>query len=176
MLSRGTIAFDRVPCPGDVEENAVRRWIRPIALMLFSIVLPGSLRADLAWIRVIVWDEQQPTQKKACVWYSSGEQYEPNAIGYATSTDGMKWTKHADNPIFRPEPKIPWEKDRVTACQVTQGDWYVMFYIGFKNQHHAQIGVARSKDGITDWQRHFANPSSGPARTTGTTTPSTSPT
>ncbi|HEV8058765.1 MAG TPA: family 43 glycosylhydrolase [Gemmataceae bacterium] len=93
------------------------------------------------------------------MWYSGGEQYEPNAIGYATSTDGLKWTKHEKNPIFRPVPTNSWEKDRVTACQVVrQGDWYLMFYIGFQDQNHAQIGVARSRDGITDWQRHSANP------------------
>jgi predicted GH43/DUF377 family glycosyl hydrolase len=33
-----------------------------------------------------------------------------------------------------------------------------MFYIGFRDEEHAQIGLARSKDGITDWQRHPANP------------------
>jgi len=105
------------------------------------------------------------------MWYSGGEQYEPNAIGYATSPDGRapsativpmvpgSWTKHQDNPIFRPDPQSPWEQERVTACQVVrQGDWHVMFYIGFRDVDHAQIGVARSKDGITGWERHKANP------------------
>jgi predicted GH43/DUF377 family glycosyl hydrolase len=105
------------------------------------------------------------------MWYSGGEQYEPNAIGYATSPDGRapsativpmvpgSWTKHPQNPIFRPDPKNAWEQERVTACQVVrQGDWHVMFYIGFRDVDHAQIGVARSKDGITGWERHKANP------------------
>jgi predicted GH43/DUF377 family glycosyl hydrolase len=93
------------------------------------------------------------------MWYSGGEQYEPDAIGYATSSDGLKWVRHEKNPVFRPDPKNAWEKDRVTACQVVkQGDWHVMFYIGFRDRDHAQIGLARSKDGITDWQRHPANP------------------
>jgi beta-1,2-mannobiose phosphorylase / 1,2-beta-oligomannan phosphorylase len=33
-----------------------------------------------------------------------------------------------------------------------------MFYIGFRDIDHAQIGLARSRDGITAWQRHPANP------------------
>ena len=33
-----------------------------------------------------------------------------------------------------------------------------MFYIGFRDQDHAQIGIARSRDGIHDWRRHPANP------------------
>jgi predicted GH43/DUF377 family glycosyl hydrolase len=93
------------------------------------------------------------------MWYSGGEQGEHNAIGYATSPDGMKWTKHKDNPVFRPDPKNAWEKDRVTGCQVIrQGGWHLMFYIGFRDESHAQIGLARSRDGITGWQRHPANP------------------
>ena len=104
----------------------------------------------------VIFDE---TLKLHRMWYSGGEQYEPNAIGYATSPDGLVWTKHIDNPIFRPDPAYAWERQRVTACQVIpDGDGYVMFYIGFRDVDHAQIGLARSRDGITDWQRHPANP------------------
>ena len=104
----------------------------------------------------VLYDEKQKIYR---MWYSGGEQYEPNAIGYATSEDGRKWIKHEKNPIFRPEAKNAWEKDRVTACQVVkQGDWHVMLYIGFRDRDHAQIGLARSKDGITGWERHSANP------------------
>jgi predicted GH43/DUF377 family glycosyl hydrolase len=104
----------------------------------------------------VLYDDQAKLYR---LWYSGGEQYEPNAIGYATSPDGRAWTRDGKNPIFRPDPKNVWEKDRVTGCQVVKhGDWYVMFYIGFRDQHTAQIGIARSRDGITDWERHPANP------------------
>jgi predicted GH43/DUF377 family glycosyl hydrolase len=104
----------------------------------------------------VLYDDKEKVYR---LWYSGGEQYEPNAIGYATSEDGLKWTKHEKNPVFRPEAKNAWEKERVTGCQVVkQGDWYVMFYIGFADKDHAQIGLARSKDGITQWERHPANP------------------
>jgi predicted GH43/DUF377 family glycosyl hydrolase len=110
----------------------------------------------------VLYDEKENLYR---MWYSGGEQYEPNAIGFATSRDGVKWTKDDKNPIFRPDPKNAWEKDRVTACQVIrQGDWYVMFYIGFRDQNTAQIGLARSRNGITDWQRHPANPIIRPGR------------
>ena len=33
-----------------------------------------------------------------------------------------------------------------------------MFYIGYHNEHYAQIGLARSKDGITNWERSSLNP------------------
>jgi predicted GH43/DUF377 family glycosyl hydrolase len=37
-------------------------------------------------------------------------------------------------------------------------------YIGFRDVDHAQIGLARSRDGITGWQRHPANPIVRPGR------------
>jgi predicted GH43/DUF377 family glycosyl hydrolase len=120
------------------------------------------LSADRPWEKVavmcphVLWDDEARTYR---MWYSGGEQYEPNAIGYATSADGRHWQKHTDNPVFGPDPKLAWEKDRVTGCQVLRrGDWHVMFYIGFRDRDHAQIGLARSRDGITGWQRHPANP------------------
>jgi predicted GH43/DUF377 family glycosyl hydrolase len=120
------------------------------------------LAAEQPWEKVAVMCPHVLYDDKAKLyrlWYSGGEQGEPNAIGYATSEDGLKWAKHKNNPIFSPDPKSAWEKDRVTGCQVVrQGDWYLMFYIGFRDRDHAQIGIARSKDGITEWQRHPANP------------------
>jgi beta-1,2-mannobiose phosphorylase / 1,2-beta-oligomannan phosphorylase len=104
----------------------------------------------------VLYDDQAKLYR---MWYSGGEQGEPNAIGYATSVDGLKWTKYTKNPVFQPYPNNAWEKDRVTGCQVIRrGDWYLMFYIGFRDESHAQIGLARSRDGIIGWQRHPANP------------------
>jgi predicted GH43/DUF377 family glycosyl hydrolase len=120
------------------------------------------LSAELPWEKAAVMCPHVLYDEKARLyrmWYSAGEQYEPNAIGYAISPDGVKWTKDKRNPIFKPDPKSDWEKDRVTGCQVIRdGPWHVMFYIGFRDQQHAQIGVARSEDGIIDWQRRPANP------------------
>ena len=120
------------------------------------------LSPDAAWEHVavmcphVIWDEPS---KLFRMWYSGGEQYEPDALGYATSPDGLIWAKHTANPVFRPDPASSWDQHKVTAAQVIKcGDWYVMFYIGFRDSDHAQIGVARSKDGITNWQRHPANP------------------
>jgi predicted GH43/DUF377 family glycosyl hydrolase len=104
----------------------------------------------------VLWDDAEQLYK---MWYSAGERNEPNAIGYATSRDGLSWKKHSGNPIFVPDPQSIWERHKVTACQVIQQpDGYVMFYIGFRDESTAQIGLARSKDGVTNWCRHGANP------------------
>ncbi|MEK7397193.1 MAG: family 43 glycosylhydrolase [Candidatus Poribacteria bacterium] len=103
----------------------------------------------------VIWDEKAQLFR---LWYSGGEQYEPDAIGYATSPDGIHWTKLAE-PIFRYDPESIWEQHKVTACQVVQyNGWHYMFYIGFRDVHHAQIGIVRSQDGIGGWERHPDNP------------------
>jgi predicted GH43/DUF377 family glycosyl hydrolase len=110
----------------------------------------------------VLWDEKARLFR---MWYSGGDQYEPDAIGYATSPDGVTWTKHAGNPVFKSDPSLAWEGHKVTGCQVMKrGREYLMFYIGFRDIDHAQIGLARSRDGITGWQRHPANPILRPGR------------
>ena len=104
----------------------------------------------------VLWDADA---RQFRMWYSGGEQNEPDAIGYATSPDGVTWTKNGANPVFGPDPNSAWEEHKVTACQVEKRDgWHLMFYIGFRDEEHAQIGIARSRDGIANWRRHPANP------------------
>jgi predicted GH43/DUF377 family glycosyl hydrolase len=120
------------------------------------------LAPDQPWEKVavmcphVLWDEPAGRFR---MWYSGGEQYEPDAIGYATSPDGLHWAKLGSNPVFKADPANAWERHKVTACQVVRhGGWHYLFYIGFQDVDHAQIGLARSRDGISGWQRHSANP------------------
>jgi predicted GH43/DUF377 family glycosyl hydrolase len=124
------------------------------------------LSPEATWEKValmcphVEWDE---ANQEFRMWYSGGEQYEPDAIGHATSPDGRRWTRCGANPIFRAGPKSAWERHKVTGCQVVRrGGWFYMFYIGFRDVDHAQIGLARSRDGVTKWERHPANPILGP--------------
>lgn len=121
---------------------------------------------DQPWEKVaimcphVLWDAGQ---RQFRMWYSGGEQYEPDAIGYATSSDGLSWTKHPANPIFQADPTRAWERHKVTACQVVEYDgWHYMFYIGFRDNDHAQIGLARSRDGLSNWERLPTNPMVSP--------------
>lgn len=126
------------------------------------------LEATLPWEGVavmcphVLWDE---TTQMFRMWYSGGAQYEPDAIGYASSHDGIHWQKEVTNPIFVANSAFEWEKEKVTACQVVP--WktgYLMFYIGFADIDHAQIGLAHSPDGLTHWERYPANPIIGPGK------------
>ncbi len=129
-------------------------WRRRSDAPVLSAVLPWEKAAVMC--PHVMWNAEARVFR---MWYSGGEQYEPDAIGYATSPDGLHWTKWPHNPIFAADPAHEWEQHKVTACQVIRrGEWYVMFYIGFQDEHTARIGLARSRDGIADWQRHPANP------------------
>jgi predicted GH43/DUF377 family glycosyl hydrolase len=37
------------------------------------------------------------------------------ALGFAVSKDGINWTKHPNNPVFRPEPAHDWESHFTTS-------------------------------------------------------------
>lgn len=104
----------------------------------------------------VIWDKEELCYK---MWYSGGEQYEPDAIGYATSKDGFVWEKYKENPIFKADSDIEWEQYKVTACQVIKEELgYRMFYTGFRDIDSAAIGSAFSENGITDWVREAENP------------------
>lgn len=45
----------------------------------------------------VIWDAEENLYK---MWYAAGEQYEPDVICYATSINGIEWTKYGNNPIF----------------------------------------------------------------------------
>ena len=94
------------------------------------------------------------------MWYAAGENYEPNVLAYAESADGIHWNKYGNDPVFKADPKNVYEQNRVGGCQVmkTEDMGYVMFYIGYENIDKAQICVAHSPDGITNWEKSDLNP------------------
>jgi beta-1,2-mannobiose phosphorylase / 1,2-beta-oligomannan phosphorylase len=93
------------------------------------------------------------------MWYSGGERYEPDAIGYAVSQDGIQWTRVGAGPVLMPAARSRWERDRVAGAHVFNHDGYLYAaYIGFANGFEdSSIGIARSTDGI-HWARHANNP------------------
>jgi beta-1,2-mannobiose phosphorylase / 1,2-beta-oligomannan phosphorylase len=131
-----------------------RKWGRPSPRPVLEPTLPWEGVAVMC--PYVMWVPQKSLWR---MWYSGGEQYEPNAIGYATSPDGLRWNKYPSNPVMTPDRSALWERQRVTGAQIVHWKgWYYSFYIGFRDIDHAQIGLARSKDGITNWVRHAGNP------------------
>ena len=54
------------------------------------------------------------------MWYGSYWSGRPNttALGFAASIDGLKWYKHPENPVFRPDPGRAWESHYVTSQSI----------------------------------------------------------
>lgn len=77
------------------------------------------------------------------MWYTGydGSEKAVMRLGYATSRDGLSWTRHPGNPIDR----MHWVEDMMI---VRNGDTYYMFAEGLNDQ--AQL--LTSRDGL-DWQR-----------------------
>ena len=93
------------------------------------------------------------------MWYAAGETYEPNVICYAESEDGIHWVKDSRNPIFTCNHEKEYEQNRIGACDILRDErGYLMFYIGYRDINTACVCAARSKDGITGWERVPENP------------------
>lgn len=91
------------------------------------------------------------------MWYSAGGQFEPVAIGYAESQDGIRWVRRSD-PVFSAAAG-GFDSARVAGASIVkQKGEYVLFYIGFRNIEESAICIAKSKNGIDGWARHPANP------------------
>jgi predicted GH43/DUF377 family glycosyl hydrolase len=91
------------------------------------------------------------------MWYTGHKNASrtPSYIGYATSPDGITWTKYSGNPVL--SPGSGWESARVefpSVIKVTGGYW--MFYTGELSHGIARTGRAFSTDGI-NWQRDLVN-------------------
>jgi beta-1,2-mannobiose phosphorylase / 1,2-beta-oligomannan phosphorylase len=117
------------------------------------------------------WDEGAATQPAVVLdgglfkmWYTglgadgvSGHAW----IGYATSPDGVTWTKHPGNPVLDPGAS-GWDAGwTFNPVVIAAGGTYKMWYSGADSlpmwESILRIGYATSPDGIS-WTRWGANP------------------
>ena len=73
------------------------------------------------------WERQRlfyPTVLKLhetyLMWYGSywSARGDATATGFAISTDGLRWKKHPENPVLKPDPTRSWESNYVTSQSV----------------------------------------------------------
>lgn len=79
------------------------------------------------------------------LWYTAANSNLDKSIGYATSTDGVNWTKYENNPVIAPGET--WEATRLLAGSVlySQEDGFTMWYVGGPIHVGAAIGIAFSE-------------------------------
>ncbi|MBN2366946.1 MAG: T9SS type A sorting domain-containing protein [Calditrichaeota bacterium] len=93
------------------------------------------------------------------MWYAGSAEGTVNdmKIGYASSPDGIHWTKYDRNPVFVPDE--PWAKTSVTTPHVIfRNDKFHMWYGGHSGAgSNWGTGYAVSEDGI-NWSKFYKNP------------------
>jgi|GEM_PF-1278818 len=92
------------------------------------------------------------------MWYNGASAQTQTLLGYATSPDGLKWTRFGENrPVFNLAADGAWDDFAVARASVLyDGERYQMWYEGHDGATW-RIGYATSPDGIT-WTREPGNP------------------
>lgn len=98
------------------------------------------------------------------MWYSAGEDYEPDVICEARSHDGINWDK-TEKPVLM-KGYEQYDSCKVGGCSVVSlsNNLLAMFYIGYQNLDVARICLAVSFDSGSTWKRSKYNPLIGPTR------------
>ena len=96
------------------------------------------------------------------MYYTGGD---GAGIGLATSDDGKRWVRHADNPVLSPAQAWESEGGVTHASVLPDDDGWVMWYAGGEG---AGIGRATSEDGVS-WQRTQEAPVFTPSGSEGDT-------
>lgn len=92
------------------------------------------------------------------MWFGGSDVAQWWQIGYATSTDGISWTKYSSNPVVTYGFSGSWNAWGVDAPSVVKdSSTYHMLYIGLDGSNVGSIGYAHSTDGMS-WTESPDNP------------------
>ncbi|MGA3108169.1 MAG: hypothetical protein ABSD99_01745 [Candidatus Bathyarchaeia archaeon] len=89
------------------------------------------------------------------MWFTS--RASPDAslwqIGYATSPDGIHWSKYSSNPVLTPNATSWDAKDVDMPTVIHNGSGYTMYYLGSSDKpgsvaFNPHVGIATSLDGV----------------------------
>ncbi len=151
FLSGTFIGLDPSSQPGNLLlARDSRSWEKLGASPVFT---PGPLGA---------WDESSVNAVHVLfeaggykMWYS-GCQGIACSIGYATSSDGVSWSRYGGNPILPLNP-TGWDETIGNPYVIKEESLYRMWFAGNSVLGTIQIGYATSPDGI-QWTKHPTNP------------------
>jgi predicted GH43/DUF377 family glycosyl hydrolase len=91
------------------------------------------------------------------MWYTGVDLYSTSRVGYATSTNGITWTRLA-LPVLGPGNPSDWDEARVGQVSVLKnGPLYQMWFVGWDDDAIGQVGYATSTNGV-DWTKYAGNP------------------
>ncbi|MHA2281212.1 MAG: hypothetical protein ACXAC5_10200 [Promethearchaeota archaeon] len=126
-------------------------WNRYSGNPIIDIGIPGMWDDDAVYASTVFYDGSSYH-----MWYH-GTDSTTHRIGYATSPDGLIWSKYAGNPVMDLGPPGSWDDFNVVDPSIIyDGSIYQMWY-GGGDGSFLRIGYATSVDGI-NWQRYPGNP------------------
>lgn len=91
------------------------------------------------------------------MWYEGVDGPGVPRIGFATSPDGVTWTKQGAAVLQEGPPGSFDAKGVGSPCVILHGSTYVMYYTGMGVDRRHRIGIATSADGI-QWTKFFDDP------------------
>ncbi len=111
------------------------------------------------------WEEMGVFLPRA--WYGNGLFYifyggedatQRECTGYATSPDGLHWTKYSNNPVLLPD-LTGWASFNAIPAAITKKDstYYLLYGGDTQPSSPTQIGIATSKD-LNSWAKSDRNP------------------
>lgn len=101
-----------------------------------------------------------PTDYKLYYFGDVVDTYPPcnPAIGVATSSNGVNWTKYSGNPVMTNDDSLFWEAKWIESPAVLYDEGiYKMWYTGVGTDWRIKIGYATSPDGLV-WTKYPNNP------------------
>lgn len=112
----------------------------------------GDWDGDLVTLPAVVSDSQQ-----YLMWYD-GRGPSGNAIGMATGSDAVTWSKYGSNPVLSPGPEGEWDAffRGGQMAVITDSGIFEMWFTGGDGDLW-QAGYATSTNG-TDWNVYGGNP------------------
>jgi len=93
------------------------------------------------------------------MWYTgANKDISLRSIGFATSTDGVNWTKYSNNPVLTQGSSGTWDESGLEYHHVYfDGSVFKMWFSGYDKDIISRLGYATSSDGIS-WSKHANNP------------------
>lgn len=128
-------------------------WTKLSGNPVFSVGASGAWDDHFVFAPSVLMDGS--TYK---MWYVGSSAVDPNRkVGYATSTDGITWTRQGSAPVFGAGSAGAWDAKISFPSVIKDGSIYKMWYTGLNAADAGQVGYATSPDGI-NWTRYGANP------------------
>lgn len=156
------------------EESGYKMWYASLYENAYGFVFYATSTDGLNWIPYSMapvmwpgpfgsWDSGNispgPVIKKndQYIMYYKGftDQYSSWSIGMAVSNDGVNWVKHG-SPVVMGDVNS-WDSKIVATSIVSNGDEYLLYYVGKSNSTNYKVGLAKSIDGV-NWVKHSQNP------------------